>query len=240
MQNSEREAFRRLDLPLAISKQTAREHGVRSVLGLCRRRAAHGRVVRRPRGARGCGEEAQEQWLAPLLWGFPRPIAELDRRAVRWRVRVRMKHDERLRLIHPQWVVWCDCYGELAFAPLEARACRSAFRGPLDLELYLVLSISSLAFDVVGCTNRDGYSFTCYFDLGAAARGYLSPRRTRLDLRCRGLSLDLGCGWLHSADRNPWTCIAGSRRGGCRTATWVSRRPSRPQPDGLSPPGASG
>lgn len=23
-----------------------------------------------------------------------------------------------------------------------------------------------------------------------------------------GLSLDLGCGWLHSADRNPWTCIA--------------------------------
>jgi monoamine oxidase len=23
-----------------------------------------------------------------------------------------------------------------------------------------------------------------------------------------GLSLDMGCGWLHSADRNPWTCIA--------------------------------
>src|SRR5947209_8378207 len=23
-----------------------------------------------------------------------------------------------------------------------------------------------------------------------------------------GLSLDLGCGWLHSADRNPWTSIA--------------------------------
>lgn len=25
-----------------------------------------------------------------------------------------------------------------------------------------------------------------------------------------GLSLDLGCGWLHSADRNPWTAIAGA------------------------------
>jgi monoamine oxidase len=23
-----------------------------------------------------------------------------------------------------------------------------------------------------------------------------------------GMRLDLGCGWLHSADRNPWTCIA--------------------------------
>lgn len=25
-----------------------------------------------------------------------------------------------------------------------------------------------------------------------------------------GLALDLGCGWLHSADRNPWTSIAGA------------------------------
>ena len=24
----------------------------------------------------------------------------------------------------------------------------------------------------------------------------------------RGLELDLGCGWLHSAGRNPWTAIA--------------------------------
>ena len=28
-------------------------------------------------------------------------------------------------------------------------------------------------------------------------------------VRCEGHALDLGCGWLHSGERNPWTTIAG-------------------------------
>ena len=37
-----------------------------------------------------------------------------------------------------------------------------------------------------------------------------------------GLHLDLGCGWLHSADRNPWTRIAEAARftNDPRTSAW--------------------
>ncbi len=41
-------------------------------------------------------------------------------------------------------------------------------------------------------------------------------RRASLDLRSRGYATsDLGCGWLHSADRNPWDphCRGGRLRG---------------------------
>ena len=53
-----------------------------------------------------------------------------------------------------------------------------------------------------------------------------------------GLHLDLGCGWLHSADRNPWTrspkrpasrLIGGLRLGVGSIATWASRKWNRPQ-----------
>jgi monoamine oxidase len=42
-----------------------------------------------------------------------------------------------------------------------------------------------------------------------------------------GLPLDLGCGWLHSADRNPWTI-------------WGSRKRNKPQPRRPSPIGGCG
>ena len=61
-----------------------------------------------------------------------------------------------------------------------------------------------------------------------------------------GLHLDLGCGWLHSADRNPWTRVAEAagfaidRRAPAwvgSIATWASRRRNRPQPRRPSPIG---
>ena len=51
-------------------------------------------------------------------------------------------------------------------------------------------------------------------DLGVEA--VILEARSRLGGRAwtqaiHGLSLDLGCGWLHSADLNPWTTIARAR-----------------------------
>ena len=40
-------------------------------------------------------------------------------------------------------------------------------------------------------------------------RGSFQTWRSRVDLcRAFGSWTDLGCGWLHSADRNPWVTIA--------------------------------
>ena len=64
-----------------------------------------------------------------------------------------------------------------------------------------------------------------------------------------GQRLDLGCGWLHSGDRNSWTRIAEEagrvvdRRppnGASNTATSASRRTSRKPREAHSPPGWSG
>ena len=69
------------------------------------------------------------------------------------------------------------------------------------------------------------------------ATGRIGGRAWTCDVA--GLHLDLGCGWLHSADRNPWTRVAEAagfaidRRApalGASIATWASRRWNRPQP----------
>ncbi len=46
--------------------------------------------------------------LLPRHGIFP-GLADLDRCAVRWRVRVRMGHDGRLHSIRPHWVIWYQC-----------------------------------------------------------------------------------------------------------------------------------
>ena len=45
-------------------------------------------------------------------------------------------------------------------------------------------------------------------DQRAGGRGARATGRPRLDGRAGGYAIDLGCGWLHSADRNPWVKIA--------------------------------
>src|ERR1700722_18218460 len=61
-----------------------------------------------------------------------------------------------------------------------------------------------------------------------------------------GMQLDLGCGWLHSADRNPWTRIAEAAgfavvallRGAGSITTSASRKPNRPPPGAPTPLGS--
>jgi monoamine oxidase len=60
------------------------------------------------------------------------------------------------------------------------------------------------------------------------ARGRLGGRAWT-EAAADGTSIDLGCGWLHSADRNPWTAIAATRGFDIdRTPPpWMSRRQPR-------------
>jgi monoamine oxidase len=43
-----------------------------------------------------------------------------------------------------------------------------------------------------------------------------------------GFPIDLGCGWLHSADRNPWTAVAEEQRKTIDKTSPPWRRPSLP------------